>query len=130
MIGDGVNKSPNTGIEDEKHRDHCCRRYNATNVARGAFDIVLTKPGLIVIISAVITSQSIFQIMKNYTVYDAPVNIRIVRRNQLRARGSTSYPSKSSEICIFFMLVLLVVDVQLVVSQENDESNRTCSYLL
>lgn len=68
MIGDGVNESPTTGLEDEKHRNHCCRRYNATDVAKGAFDIVLTKPGLIVIINAVITSRSIFQIMKNYTV--------------------------------------------------------------
>lgn len=40
----------------------------ATDAARGASDIVLTEPGLSVIISAVLTSRAIFQRMKNYTV--------------------------------------------------------------
>jgi magnesium-transporting ATPase (P-type) len=34
-----------------------------------ATDIVLTEPGLSVIISAVLTSRAIFQRMKNYTIY-------------------------------------------------------------
>lgn len=38
------------------------------DAARGVFDIVLTEPGLSVIISAVLTSRAIFQRMKNYTV--------------------------------------------------------------
>ncbi|KAL0677296.1 hypothetical protein Bca4012_005277 [Brassica carinata] len=37
------------------------------DAARGVFDIVLTEPGLSVIISAVLTSRAIFQRMKNYT---------------------------------------------------------------
>jgi len=41
---------------------------DATDAARGASDIVLTEPGLSVIISAVLTSRAIFQRMKNYTV--------------------------------------------------------------
>ena len=41
---------------------------DSTDAARGASDIVLTEPGLSVIISAVLTSHSIFQRMKNYTV--------------------------------------------------------------
>lgn len=41
---------------------------DATDAARSASDIVLTEPGLSVIISAVLTSRSIFQRMKNYTV--------------------------------------------------------------
>ncbi|KAK6127081.1 hypothetical protein DH2020_039165 [Rehmannia glutinosa] len=40
---------------------------DATDAARGASDIVLTEPGLSVIISAVLTSRAIFQRMKNYT---------------------------------------------------------------
>lgn len=43
---------------------------DATDAARGASDIVLTEPGLSVIISAVLTSRAIFQRMKNYTVTD------------------------------------------------------------
>ena len=41
---------------------------DATDAARSASDIVLTEPGLSVIISAVLTSRAIFQRMKNYTV--------------------------------------------------------------
>ena len=41
---------------------------DATDATRGASDIVLTEPGLSVIISAVFTSHAIFQRMKNYTV--------------------------------------------------------------
>ena len=41
---------------------------DATDAARTASDIVLTEPGLSVIISAVLTSRAIFQRMKNYTV--------------------------------------------------------------
>ncbi|KAL4350859.1 hypothetical protein AHAS_Ahas10G0184100 [Arachis hypogaea] len=42
---------------------------DATDAARSASDIVLTEPGLRVIISAVLTSRAIFQRMKNYTIY-------------------------------------------------------------
>ena len=45
---------------------------DATDAARGAADIVLTEPGLSVIISAVLTSRAIFQRMKNYTVHFQP----------------------------------------------------------
>ena len=38
---------------------------DATDAARSASDIVLTEPGLSVIISAVLTSRAIFQRMKN-----------------------------------------------------------------
>lgn len=41
---------------------------DSTDAARSASDIVLTEPGLSVIISAVLTSRAIFQRMKNYTV--------------------------------------------------------------
>ncbi|TXG62362.1 hypothetical protein EZV62_013725 [Acer yangbiense] len=50
----------------------------AFNAARGASDIVLTEPGLSVIISAVLTSRAIFQRMKNYTIYAVSITIRIV----------------------------------------------------
>ncbi|CAL5356495.1 unnamed protein product [Camellia sinensis] len=40
---------------------------DATHAAKGASDIVLTEPGLSIIISVVLTSRAIFQRMKNYT---------------------------------------------------------------
>ncbi|KAG6390948.1 hypothetical protein SASPL_148694 [Salvia splendens] len=51
---------------------------NADGFAGVFPDIVLTEPGLSVIINAVLTSRAIFQRMKNYTIYAVSITIRIV----------------------------------------------------
>ncbi|GLU01158.1 hypothetical protein SLE2022_184820 [Rubroshorea leprosula] len=51
---------------------------NASDAARSASDIVLTEPGLSVIISAVLTSRAIYQRMKNYTIYAVSITIHLV----------------------------------------------------
>jgi len=73
MTGDGVNDAPTL-----KKVDIGIAVADATDAARGASDIVLTEPGLSVIISAVLTSRAIFQRMKNYTIYAVSITIRVV----------------------------------------------------
>jgi H+-transporting ATPase len=63
MTGDCVNDAPAL-----KKADIGIAVADSTDAARSASDIVLTEPGLSVIISAVLTSRAIFQRMKNYTV--------------------------------------------------------------
>ncbi|GMQ02810.1 hypothetical protein CsSME_00048872 [Camellia sinensis var. sinensis] len=86
MTSDGVNDAPAL-----KKADIGIVVADATDAARSASDIVLTEPGLSVIISAVLTSRAIFQRMKNYTllilfiswvllvqIYAVSITIRIV----------------------------------------------------
>ncbi|GJZ11724.1 plasma membrane ATPase [Tanacetum coccineum] len=84
-LGMGTNMYPSSSLLEHnyeivkklKERKHLCG-MTGDEQARGASDIVLTEPGLSVIVSAVLTSRAIFQRMKNYTIYAVTITIRVV----------------------------------------------------
>ncbi|KAI8888215.1 plasma-membrane proton-e [Backusella circina FSU 941] len=73
MTGDGVNDAPALSKSDVG-----IAVADASDAARSAADIVLTEPGLSVIIEALIHSRQIFQRMRNYSIYTCSVTIRVV----------------------------------------------------
>ena len=99
MTGAGVNDAPAL-----KKADCGIAVDGATDAARAAADIVLTTPGLSVIIDAIKESRKIFQRMNSYAIYRIAETLRVLLFVTLAILVFNFYPLTAVMIVILALL--------------------------